>query len=54
MKKSKYDVWVGLFVLVGVAALLFLSLKSANLRRERPYNSGFRFNIADTPIVFLL
>lgn len=31
MQKSKSDVWVGLFVLIGVAALLFLSLKSANL-----------------------
>ena len=31
MQKSKNDVWVGLFVLIGVAALLFLALKSANL-----------------------
>jgi phospholipid/cholesterol/gamma-HCH transport system substrate-binding protein len=31
MKKSKNDVWVGLFVLLGAAALLFLALKSANL-----------------------
>lgn len=31
MKKSKNDVWVGLFVLIGTAALLFLALKSANL-----------------------
>ena len=31
MQKSKSDVWVGLFVLIGAAALLFLALKSANL-----------------------
>ncbi len=31
MKRSNVDVWVGLFVLLGAAALLFLALKSANL-----------------------
>jgi phospholipid/cholesterol/gamma-HCH transport system substrate-binding protein len=31
MEKSKSDVWVGLFVLLGAAALLFLALQSANL-----------------------
>ena len=31
MQKTKSDVWVGLFVLIGAAALLFLALKSANL-----------------------
>lgn len=31
MERSKNDVWVGLFVLVGLAAMLFLALKSANL-----------------------
>ncbi len=31
MKKSTNDVWVGLFVVLGAAALLFLALKSANL-----------------------
>lgn len=31
MKKSKHDMWVGLFVLIGALALLFLALKSANL-----------------------
>jgi phospholipid/cholesterol/gamma-HCH transport system substrate-binding protein len=31
MDKSKNDVWVGLFVLIGAAALLFLALQSANL-----------------------
>ena len=31
MERSKNDVWVGLFVLLGLAALVFLALKSANL-----------------------
>lgn len=31
MEQSKNDVWVGLFVLLGAAALLFLALQSANL-----------------------
>jgi len=31
MERSKNDVWVGLFVLLGAAALVFLALKSANL-----------------------
>jgi phospholipid/cholesterol/gamma-HCH transport system substrate-binding protein len=31
MQRSKNDFWVGLFVLVGLAAVLFLALKSANL-----------------------
>jgi len=31
MERSKNDVWVGLFVLVGAAAILFLALQSANL-----------------------
>ena len=31
MERSKSDVWVGLFVLVGMAAILFLALQSANL-----------------------
>ena len=31
MERSSNDVWVGLFVLVGAAALLFLALQSANL-----------------------
>jgi phospholipid/cholesterol/gamma-HCH transport system substrate-binding protein len=31
MGRSKNDVWVGLFVLLGLAALLFLALQSANL-----------------------
>ena len=31
MQRSKNDVWVGLFVLLGAAAILFLALQSANL-----------------------
>lgn len=31
MQRSKNDVWVGWFVLIGAAAILFLALQSANL-----------------------
>ena len=31
MNRSKMDVWVGLFVLCGAAAVLFLALQAANL-----------------------
>ncbi|SDM64574.1 phospholipid/cholesterol/gamma-HCH transport system substrate-binding protein [Oryzisolibacter propanilivorax] len=31
MQQSKNDVWVGLFVLLGAAALVFLALQAANL-----------------------
>lgn len=31
MQRSKNDLWVGLFVVIGAAAILFLALKSANL-----------------------
>lgn len=31
MQKSRNDFWVGLFVIVGAAALLFLALKAGNL-----------------------
>lgn len=31
MERAKNDVWVGLFVLIGAAAILFLALQSANL-----------------------
>ena len=31
MQRSKNDVWVGMFVLIGAVALLFLALQSANL-----------------------
>jgi phospholipid/cholesterol/gamma-HCH transport system substrate-binding protein len=31
MQRSKNDFWVGLFILIGAAALLFLALKAGNL-----------------------
>ena len=31
MQKNRNDVWVGLFVLIGTLALLFMALKAANL-----------------------
>jgi len=31
MQRSKNDIWVGLFVLIGAVAILFLALQSANL-----------------------
>lgn len=31
MQRSKNDVWVGLFVVIGAIAILFLALQSANL-----------------------
>ena len=31
MQKTKWDVWVGLLVVIGFAAITFLSLKAANL-----------------------
>ena len=31
MQRSKNDLWVGLFVILGTVALVFLALKSANL-----------------------
>ncbi|WP_119964434.1 outer membrane lipid asymmetry maintenance protein MlaD [Simplicispira lacusdiani] len=41
MQQSKNDVWVGLFVLLGAAALLFLSLQAANLLGLN-FESGYR------------
>ena len=46
MQRSGNDVWVGLFVLLGGAALLFLALQSANLLSlsfDRTYNITARF-----------
>lgn len=31
MQRSKNDVWVGLFVLIGAAAIVFLAMQAANL-----------------------
>jgi phospholipid/cholesterol/gamma-HCH transport system substrate-binding protein len=47
MQRSKNDVWVGLFVLLGAAAVVFLALKSANLLSlnfQTTYNVTARFD----------
>jgi phospholipid/cholesterol/gamma-HCH transport system substrate-binding protein len=47
MQRSKIDVWVGLFVLIGAAALLFLALQSANLLSlnfQKTYSVSARFD----------
>jgi phospholipid/cholesterol/gamma-HCH transport system substrate-binding protein len=47
MQQTKNDVWVGLFVVIGVLALLFLALKSANLLQlsfEPTYRVTARFD----------
>ena len=47
MQRSKNDLWVGLFVLLGAAAILFLALKSANLLSlnfQSTYNVTARFD----------
>lgn len=41
MQQSKNDIWVGLFVLLGAAALVFLSLQAANLLSLN-FESGYR------------
>lgn len=41
MQRSKNDLWVGLFVLLGAAALVFLALQSANLLSLN-FQSGYR------------
>ena len=49
MPRSKIDVWVGLFVLVGAAAILFLALQAANLLSlsfEPTYRITARFDNA--------
>jgi phospholipid/cholesterol/gamma-HCH transport system substrate-binding protein len=40
MQRSGKDVWVGIFVLLGTAALLFLALQSANLLTLR-WDTGY-------------
>jgi phospholipid/cholesterol/gamma-HCH transport system substrate-binding protein len=40
MQKSKHDVWVGLFVLAGAAAIVFLALKAGNLL-TLSFDSGY-------------
>ena len=47
MQRSKNDVWVGLFVVLGAVALLFLAMKSANLLSlsfEKTYTVTARFD----------
>ncbi|MBY0455074.1 MAG: outer membrane lipid asymmetry maintenance protein MlaD [Burkholderiaceae bacterium] len=41
MQQSKNDVWVGLFVILGALALVFLALQSANLLNLH-FESGYR------------
>ena len=41
MQKSKNDVWVGLFVMLGVLAVVFLALQAANLLNLN-FQSGYR------------
>ena len=40
MQKSKTDVWVGLFVLLGAAAIVFLALQAGNLL-TLSFDSGY-------------
>lgn len=47
MQRSKIDVWVGLFVLLGGAAIVFLALQAANLLTlsfDTGYNVVARFD----------
>ena len=47
MQHSKNDLWVGLFVLIGALALLFLALQSANLLSlnfQKTYDVTARFD----------
>lgn len=47
MQRSRNDVWVGLFVVLGAVALLFLALQSANLLSlsfEKTYTVTARFD----------
>lgn len=41
MQQSKNDIWVGLFVMLGAAALVFLALQSANLLHLN-FQTGYR------------
>lgn len=42
MQRSKIDFWVGLFVIIGAAALVFLALKSANLLQVNWNSSNYQ------------
>ena len=41
MQRSKNDLWVGLFIMLGAVALVFLALQSANLLSLQ-FHSGYR------------
>ena len=43
MERSKNDLWVGLFVMIGLAALVFLALQSANLLNLH-WQSGYEIS----------
>lgn len=43
MQRSKNDVWVGLFVMLGAVALVFLALQSANLLSFN-FQKGYRIS----------
>jgi phospholipid/cholesterol/gamma-HCH transport system substrate-binding protein len=47
MQRSKNDVWVGIFVLIGAVAILFLALQSANLLTlsfQKSYSVSAKFD----------
>jgi phospholipid/cholesterol/gamma-HCH transport system substrate-binding protein len=47
MQRSKTDIWVGLFVLLGGLAMVFLALQSANLLSlnfDKGYNVTAKFD----------
>lgn len=47
MKRTTIDIWVGIFVVIGLAALLFLSLRVGNLggaKLQEPYELLARFD----------
>lgn len=47
MKRATIDLWVGIFVVIGIAALLFLSLRVGNLggsRLQNPYELTAKFD----------
>lgn len=47
MQRSKNDIWVGMFVLIGAVAILFMALQSANLLSlsfEKTYSVAAKFD----------
>lgn len=47
MKKNSLDLWVGLFVAIGLIALLFLALKAGNMSAisfQKTYNVSAKFD----------